>query len=268
MKSQIKQSMTFFSNHVCDFLFKYYPKSKFDPIHSFKLIAHRGAHSTQIKENTMIAFEEAVKLHLWGIEFDVRWTKDLIPIVHHDSHTSRIFNKTIEISNTSFAELRKKIPEIPSLNEVIKAFGHRIHLLIELKDNILNIKQQSEILKNHLQSFLPETDYHILTLTPDTLCLVPFVPSCAIIGVSTINPYPMAKSALRNHWRGHCGHYFLIRPSLQRKHKENKQIIGAGQINSIGALNYAQKRKFDWIFTDQAHLISQFLNMPLKQTGK
>jgi len=44
-----------------------------------------------IKENTIKAFDNAFKNGYQGIEFDVRLTKDKIPVVLHDSFLSRVF---------------------------------------------------------------------------------------------------------------------------------------------------------------------------------
>ena len=50
--------------------------------------AHRGF-SGMFPENTLLAFNEAVKLGVDCIEFDLRATKDLVPIVLHDDTLDR-----------------------------------------------------------------------------------------------------------------------------------------------------------------------------------
>jgi glycerophosphoryl diester phosphodiesterase len=49
------------------------------------VIAHRGA-SARVPENTVAAFELAVRLGAEGIELDVRRTADDQIVVHHDAH--------------------------------------------------------------------------------------------------------------------------------------------------------------------------------------
>ena len=49
------------------------------------VIAHRGA-SAQAPENTVAAFELAVRLGAEGIELDVRRTADDELVIHHDAH--------------------------------------------------------------------------------------------------------------------------------------------------------------------------------------
>ena len=55
---------------------------------SMGICAHRGAMETH-PENTIAAFEEAIRLGAQMIEFDVRLTKDNIPVVIHDDTVDR-----------------------------------------------------------------------------------------------------------------------------------------------------------------------------------
>ncbi len=52
------------------------------------IIGHRGA-SAVAPENTLLAFEEALKLGADGVEFDVRLARDEVPVVIHDRTLSR-----------------------------------------------------------------------------------------------------------------------------------------------------------------------------------
>ena len=52
------------------------------------IIGHRGA-SAVAPENTMAAFREAIAVGADGIEFDVRLTRDGVPVVIHDSTLRR-----------------------------------------------------------------------------------------------------------------------------------------------------------------------------------
>ena len=52
------------------------------------IIGHRGA-SAVAPENTMAAFGEAIDVGADGIEFDVRLTRDGVPVVIHDGTLRR-----------------------------------------------------------------------------------------------------------------------------------------------------------------------------------
>lgn len=97
------------------------------------LIAHRGLYNDKIKENTIEAFDNALNSGYDGIEFDVRQSKDGIPIVIHDSFLSRVFDKKGLVKDYNFKELKRL--GIPSLSEVINRYNNII-MIIELKEKI------------------------------------------------------------------------------------------------------------------------------------
>ena len=68
------------------------------------IIAHRGT-SALAPENTFAAFRKAIDDRAEGIEFDVRLTKDGIPVVFHDSKLTRICGRNERISRLKFEEL-------------------------------------------------------------------------------------------------------------------------------------------------------------------
>ena len=103
-----------------------------------KPIAHRGIHdSDSVAENSLGAFALAVNAGL-PIELDVRLTKDLIPVVMHDSNTGRVCTENVSIYDVTSDELKKlsfkKSGEhVPTLAEVLSLVNGKVPLLIELK---------------------------------------------------------------------------------------------------------------------------------------
>ncbi len=69
-------------------------------------IAHRGA-SSNAPENTRVAFQKAIDDGAEGLEFDVRLTKDGVPVVFHDASLRRIAQINYKISELTIAELRR-----------------------------------------------------------------------------------------------------------------------------------------------------------------
>jgi len=94
-------------------------------------IAHRGFHK-QFPENTLEAFDAALKLGVDGIEFDIQETADGEFFVFHDDYLGgrKISDMTseemckIQIGGRYF---------IPSLEEALDVCGREIILLLELK---------------------------------------------------------------------------------------------------------------------------------------
>ena len=114
------------------------------------VIAHRG-NAAHAPENTLESFAQAIALGVDALEFDVRLTRDGVPVVLHDPTLSRSTNRVDAIADTSLAELRAVdagawfTPDagatfpyrgrgltIPTLAEVLRTFP-RIPVLIEVK---------------------------------------------------------------------------------------------------------------------------------------
>jgi glycerophosphoryl diester phosphodiesterase len=68
--------------------------------------AHRGF-SGEFPENTLLAFNEAVKIGVDCLEFDLRSTSDLTPIVLHDPTLDRTTDGSGSPNDYSLSELKK-----------------------------------------------------------------------------------------------------------------------------------------------------------------
>ena len=70
-----------------------------------KVFAHRGF-SYKYPENTLLAFKEALKLDIYGIELDVHKSKDGKLVIIHDEDIKRTFNGEGKVKDYTFEELR------------------------------------------------------------------------------------------------------------------------------------------------------------------
>jgi len=70
------------------------------------IIGHRGA-SAVAPENTMAAFREALAVGADGIEFDVRLTRDGVPVVIHDSTLRRTGGIPRRVADLTWDEISK-----------------------------------------------------------------------------------------------------------------------------------------------------------------
>lgn len=97
------------------------------------VIGHRGA-AGLAPENTLEALRAGLEAGADMLEFDVRLTKDKIPVLVHDFHALRTHHDASIISRSTFADLQKrtKIPVI-KLTDVLNEFFGVILLNIELK---------------------------------------------------------------------------------------------------------------------------------------
>ena len=59
-----------------------------------RICAHRGF-NTVAPENSLAALGAAIGMGAVEIEFDVRFTRDGVPVVAHDSHLERVSNGSV-----------------------------------------------------------------------------------------------------------------------------------------------------------------------------
>lgn len=112
------------------------------------IFAHRGSAGTH-PENTMAAFEAAVKAGAEGLEIDIHLTKDGVPVVIHDDTVDRTTNGTGRVKDYTLEELKKldagswfnanfEGAVIPTLEEVLHWMSPTSLLLnIELKSGVV-----------------------------------------------------------------------------------------------------------------------------------
>lgn len=106
------------------------------------IFAHRGA-SAYAPENTIAAFELAVKQEANAIELDAKLTADGEVVVFHDQSVERTTGSRGRVGELTLAELRKldagshfdvsfRGEPIPSLGDVFETIGKKIFINIEL----------------------------------------------------------------------------------------------------------------------------------------
>ncbi len=107
------------------------------------VIAHRGA-STDCPENTLAAFDEALRQGSDGIELDLQLSRDGAPVVYHDKTLGLAGHGRERVAQVDFADLTKldvggwldarfRGQHIPSLDEVLERYGERTRLVLEIK---------------------------------------------------------------------------------------------------------------------------------------
>lgn len=97
------------------------------------IVGHRGA-SAVAPENTMAAFREAIAAGSDGIEFDVRLTRDGVPLIIHDNTLRRTTGLTHRIADLTWSELEKLDVGVPSLEQLFALFeSNELLLFLEMK---------------------------------------------------------------------------------------------------------------------------------------
>ena len=206
------------------------------------LLGHRGA-SKYATENTLPAFDLALKHGCDGFEFDVRYTSDGRTVLCHDP-----FLNALEIAETSYAKLCRSVPphelaelrsshtaggslssvamasrapQLACLEDVIQIYGNSAFLDIELKVEG-DIARWIPFLKSHS----PQNGYVISSFVPEVLMAVhhadPSIPLGLIVGTREGEKlaawHQLAVSALILNSR------LVVRPLLEELHRAGKQI--------------------------------------------
>jgi glycerophosphoryl diester phosphodiesterase len=124
-----------------------------------EVIAHRGF-SARAPENTVAAMELAIRHHAPALEFDVRTTRDGVPVVIHDETLDRTTNGHGFVFLRSWDELKGldagswfssiyADERLPRLEDVLRIAYHRVHrVYIELKPRSFNAEQIEKVVEH------------------------------------------------------------------------------------------------------------------------
>ncbi|SDN43017.1 glycerophosphodiester phosphodiesterase [Alkalicoccus daliensis] len=111
------------------------------------IIGHRGF-KRLYPENTMVGFKAASAFSIDGIECDVHWTKDEVPVIIHDAELERTTNGRGRVADHTWEELQlldagsyfdkkfkgEKIPSLRELAQWLQENNLTLHL--ELKEQL------------------------------------------------------------------------------------------------------------------------------------
>lgn len=238
-----------------------------DLLQQCKIISHRGDYNNQhVFENTIAAFDRAKAQGVWGIEFDVRWTKDLHPVVSHDADLGRVFGSKLNVHHVNLEELKAECPQVPSLAEIIQRYGRQTHLMVEIKAEVYpDPVRQNQILEDLFSPLTSEQDYHFLTMTPKMFNYIKFVPSSALLPVARFNFFRLSRLAIKQNYTGLAGHYFLLTKTRLKKHQGLQQKMATGYVNSKNCLFRELNRGVEWVFSDNAVELQKVVNQLLQE---
>lgn len=101
------------------------------------LLAHRGLsqHRSDIDENSIAAFEQALEHGATHIESDVHATKDGVAVLFHDDDLQRVAGLPLKIGDLTFTEL----------SEISLTHGSRVPSLLEVLERFPNLKLNLDV---------------------------------------------------------------------------------------------------------------------------
>ena len=161
-----------------------------------RICSHRGF-KTVAPENSLPAFGAAIALGADEIEMDIRFTRDGVPVVAHDSALERVSNGTGFIEEKSFAELREldfgsRFSEryagmkIAAFEEILAKFARHavinLHLKTDEKEGAAEFpKDKMELIVALLEKYDQQNHVYFMgdyTVMESAIKYAPHIPRC------------------------------------------------------------------------------------------
>ncbi|MDF2945764.1 MAG: hypothetical protein K0S51_443 [Bacillales bacterium] len=230
-----------------------------------KIFGHRGA-SSIYPENTLIAFEECVRLGVDGIELDVNLSKDNQLIVIHDETLDRTTTGKGLIKDMTLAEIKKykvidsktnQLYSIPTLREVFELFkDNNLLINIELKNNIINYQFLEELTIQLIREFNFESRVIISSFSAESLFKCNKLASDLSYGYLYGKKFKTTLELLKEN------NIKAIHPSIKHLtnelielYKSNGFLIRPYTVNELPVLKTLKDLKIDSAITDCPQLV-------------
>ena len=126
-----------------------------------KIISHRGG-SGEYKESSFEAFFNSSSIDVDGIECDIHFSKDNIPVINHNPTLLENHNINEFIENLNFSEILSLTDnKVILLSDLLEIFNPKQKLFLEIKGN--PNKEQINILINILNKSIIKNNIVILS---------------------------------------------------------------------------------------------------------
>ncbi|PWI48302.1 hypothetical protein CEE45_07555 [Candidatus Heimdallarchaeota archaeon B3_Heim] len=123
------------------------------------IIAHRGFRKTSEPDNSIQAFQTAIKANADGFEFDVQLSSDGHLVCFHDATLAKLGRSEriddLKLGDLTEIELSEGIT-IPSLEDILEKFGNKILMNIELKPQKNGVKELVRVIQQYDINNTPE----------------------------------------------------------------------------------------------------------------
>ena len=142
-----------------------------------KGVAHRGLWNKDVSENSLKAFELALKNKV-AIELDIHLTKDNDLVVIHDEKLERLTGKSGIVEHLTTKELQGNYnlldgQKIPRFEEVLELVNEQVPILVELKVYEKNYKALAKKAEEVLSKYIKDKK-NIVLISFDPRSLWPF----------------------------------------------------------------------------------------------
>lgn len=231
-----------------------------------KILAHRG-YSANYPENTMIAFQEAAKLDIWGVEFDVHLTKDNQLVVIHDESIDRTSTGKGFVKDMTLEELRtfdygswfapefagQKIPTLAEVLAIFKATPFQIN--IEIKSDIFEYPGIEALIASEIHAFNLEDRVIVSSFNHESIArfqqIMPNVKTALLFASLIVN----LEEYVRKFYTDaiHIPYYYGMRSIVQQAIK-NGMIVRTYTVNESAIALQMELLGIDAMFSDVLNL--------------
>jgi len=219
-----------------------------------RIISHRGERpGQQVRENTYAAFDPLVGSNVWGLEFDIRYTADGVPVIYHDADLRRLHGRPERLAELSSGQLQQLAPDIPHAQQFVERYRTHFHLMVEIKDeHYADSSRYAQRLMDVFDGLRPGRDYHLMSLDPPVLDRFDAVPEAAKISIARFNLREISDHVLARGQAAIGSHYALLGATRAARHLNEKQELAVGFPRSRNSLFREISRGANWIFTNHA----------------
>jgi glycerophosphoryl diester phosphodiesterase len=187
------------------------------------LLGHRGARAVRsVPENTIASFDLALAHGCDGIELDLRATSDGRMLVCHNAKAGKI-----AVARATARQLL----HLPRLEEVLKRYGHRAFLDIELKVRGLESKVLATLREHGIT-----TSYVVSSFIPEVVMELKARSTLVPVGIICQKVSQLVR------WRELPAEYVIVHHSLLTRRR-------------IGLIHTAGRKVFAWTVNDQKSMV-------------
>lgn len=217
------------------------------------IIGHRGA-AGERPENTLAGIRHAIELGVDMVEFDVRLTKDKVPILTHDFHTYRVDKKVNLISRMTYEELKNRMSgaerPILTLEQALKECHNNVFLNVEIK-TMSAVRPSIDMIRKVYKSKKSRSEILISSLNPLILRRVrKLMPDAQLSLVHYINPLEFIAWHRMLSLSAVGFHRLHINPLSVESAKKLGLFTYAYTVNRLDAAKRLQQKGIDGIVTD------------------
>jgi glycerophosphoryl diester phosphodiesterase len=214
------------------------------------LLGHRGAR-LYAPENTIPAFDLALKHGVDGFEFDVRCTRSKESIVCHD----RKFNR-MAVRTRTLEQIHAKCSidgKPPCLEDVLELYSRKAFLNIEVK-----VRGMELVVLEAVKRFPPKRGYFISSFLPSVVRKLHALDSSLVLGAISKSYWHLRR------WKALpvsyvVPHFGLLTPKLvQELHNAGKTVI-TWTVNDPSRMLEAAAMGVDGVISDDTKLLVKTL---------